>query len=48
MLKDKKLKAKQKEVAKIKTDWSKAQKVLIKSNLDFTDPEADKLDREQS
>ena len=48
MLKDKKLKAKQKEVAEIKTDWSRAQKDLMKSKLALTDPEADKLAREQS
>ena len=47
MLKDKKLKAKQKEVAEIKTDWSRAQKDLMKSKLALTDPEADKLAREQ-
>ena len=48
MLKDKKLKAKHKEVAEIKTDWSRAQKDLMKSKLALTDPEADKLAREQS
>ena len=48
MLKDKKLEAKQKEVAEIKTDWSRAQKDLMKSKLALTDPEADKLAREQS
>ena len=46
MLKDKKLKAKQKEVAEITTDWSRAQKDLMKSKLALTDPEADKLARE--
>ena len=47
MLKDKKLKAKRKEAAEIKTDWSRAQKDLMKSKLALTDPEADKLAREQ-
>ena len=47
MLKDKKLKAKQKEVAEIKTDWSRAQKDLMKFKLALTDPETDKLAREQ-
>ena len=48
MLKDKKLKAKQKEVAEITTDWSRAQKDLMESKLALSDPEADKLAREQS
>ena len=48
MLKGKKLKAKQMEVAEIKTDWSRAQKDLMESKLALTDPEADKLAREQS
>ena len=39
--------AKQKEVAEIKTDWSRAQKDLMESKLALTDPEADKLAREQ-
>ena len=47
MLKGKKLKAKQMEVAEIKTDWSRAQKDLMESKLALTDPEADKLAREQ-
>ena len=47
MLKGKELKAKQMEVAKIKTDWSRAQKDLMESKLALTDPEEDKLAREQ-
>ena len=46
MLKYKKFKAKQKEVAEITTDWSRAQKDLMKSKLALTDPEADKLARQ--
>ena len=48
MLKGKKLKAKQMEGAEIKTDWSRTQKDLMESKLALTDPEADKLAREQS
>ena len=48
MLKDKELKSRQKEVAKIKVDYSRAQKDLMRSKLTLTDPEADKLVREQS
>ena len=47
MLKGKKLKAKQMEVAEIKTDWSRAQKDLMKFKLAPTDSETDKLVREQ-
>ena len=48
MLKDKKLKTKQKEDAEIKTDWSRAQKDLMKSKLALIDPEVENLAREQS
>ena len=48
MLKDKELKSKQQEIAKIEADWSRAQKDIMKSKLSLTDAEADKLAREQS
>ena len=48
MLKDKELKSKQQEIAKIEVDWSRAQKDIMKSKLSLTDAEADKLAREQS
>ena len=48
MLKDKKSKATQKDVAEIEADYSRAQKDLMRSKLALTDPEADKLAREQS
>ena len=48
MLKDKELKSKQQEIAKIEADWSRAQKDIMKSKLLLTDAEADKLAREQS
>ena len=48
MLKDKELKSRQKEVAEIKADYSRAQKDLMRFKLTLTDPEADKLAREQS
>ena len=48
MLKDKVLKSRQKDVAEIEADYSRAQKDLMRSKLALTDPEADKLAREQS
>ena len=48
MLKDKELKSKQQEIAKIEANWSRAQKDIMKSKLSLTDAEADKLAREQS
>ena len=48
MLKDKVLKSRQKDVAEIEADYSGAQKDLMRSKLALTDPEADKLAREQS
>ena len=48
MLKDKELKSKQQEIAKIEADWSRAQKDIMKSKLLLTDAKADKLAREQS
>ena len=48
MLKDKELKSKQQEIAKIEANWSRAQKDIMKSKLLLTDAEADKLAREQS
>ena len=48
MLKDKELKSKQQEIAKIEANWSKAQKDIMKSKLSLTDAEADKLAQEQS
>ena len=48
MLKDKELKSKQQEIAKIEADWSRAQKDIMKSKLSLTDAKADKLAREQS
>ena len=48
MLKDKELKAKQKEVHEIEANWSKNQKVNMKSKLALTDTEADKLARDMA
>ena len=48
MLKDKVLKSRQKDVAEIEADYSRNQKDLMRSKLFLTDPEADKLAREQS
>ena len=41
MLKDKELKAKQKEVHQIEADFSKSQKEIMKAKLALTDSEAD-------
>ena len=46
MLKDKELKAKQKEVHQIEADFSKSQKEIMKAKLALTDSEADKLARD--
>ena len=48
MLKDKELKAKQKEVHEIEANWSKNQKEIMKSKLALTDTEADKLARDMA
>ena len=48
MLENKELKSRHREVAEIKADYSRAQKDLMRSKLTLTDPEADKLVREQS
>ena len=46
MLKDKELKAKQKEVHQIEAGFSKSQKEIMKAKLALTDSEADKLTRD--
>ena len=46
MLKDKELKAKQKEVHQIEADFSKSQKEIMKGKLALTDSEANKLVRD--
>ena len=46
MLKDKELKAKQKEVHQIEAGFSKSQKEIMKAKLALTDSEADKLGRD--
>ena len=46
MLKDKELKAKQKEVHQNEADFSKSQKEIMKAKLALTDSEADKLARD--
>ena len=48
MLKDKELKAKQKEVHEIEANWSKNQKEIMKSKFALTDTEADKLARDMA
>ena len=48
MLKDKELKAKQKEVHQIEANWSKNQKEIMKAKLALTDTEADKLARDMA
>ena len=48
MLKDKELKHQKKQVDKIKAEWSKAQKDIMKAKINVTDAEADILVREQS
>ena len=48
MLKDKELKAKQKEVHQIEADFSKSQKEIMKAKLALTDSEADKLARDMA
>ena len=48
MLKNKELKAKQKEVHEIEANWSKNQKEIMKSKLALTDTEADKLARDMA
>ena len=48
MLKDKELKAKQKEVNQIEADWSKSQREIMKTKLVLTDSEVDKLARDMA
>ena len=48
MLKDKELKAKQKEVHQIEANWSKNQKEIMKAKLALTNTEADKLARDMA
>ena len=48
MLKDKVLKSRQKDVAEIEADYSRAQKDLMRSKFALADLEADKQAREQS
>ena len=48
MLKDKELKAKQKEVHQIEAGFSKSQKEIMKAKLALTDSEADKLARDMA
>ena len=48
MLKEKELKAKQKEVHQIEADFSKSQSEIMKAKLTLTDSEADKLARDMA
>ena len=48
MLKDKELKAKREELDNIEGEWSRAQKVVIRSKLCLKDAEADILAKEQA
>ena len=47
MLRDKELKKKQKEVAQIGAEWSKAQHDVIRAKIAISDTESDMLAREQ-
>ena len=48
MLRDKELKKKQKEVAQIEAEWSKAQHDVIRAKIAISDSESDILVREQT
>ena len=48
MLRDKELKKKQKEVAQIEAEWSKAQHDVIRAKIAISDSESDILAREQT
>ena len=48
MLKEKELKAKQKEVHQIEADFSKSQSEIMKAKLTLTDSESDKLARDMA